>query len=316
MAEELLARGPGRFHRGNLHCHSSASDGALSARELVAAYRDAGYDFVVVTDHFEQRYGWPVTDTRALRDERCTTLVGAELSATADWSDPGCFWVAAIGLPPGFEPPPPGDHGEALERAAAAGAFLCLLHPGLNGLQPEAATALHRFELLHAVELYTHQSSIYRPDTAIAVPFADALLAGGRRLGLVAADDAHFRDGPDAFGAWVEVHAPGNAPEQLLAALKAGSYYATQGPALTSLARGGDQLRVACSPCARILLTGPSERWRRWRWRLAGGRADGGGTVAPLTEAVFDLAPFAGGFCRVTIVDGAGRRAWSNPIWL
>jgi predicted metal-dependent phosphoesterase TrpH len=46
----------GRFFRGNLHCHSSRSDGLLGPEELVAAYRDAGYDFLCLSDHFEEEY--------------------------------------------------------------------------------------------------------------------------------------------------------------------------------------------------------------------------------------------------------------------
>lgn len=305
---DLLTPGPGRFFRGNLHCHSDRSDGALTPAELVRAYREAGYDFVAITDHFEERFGWPVTDTRALRSEDFTTLVGAELSS-GDWSHPSACWVAAIGLPPDFAPPRGGDHTEAIARAAAGGAFLCLLHPGLNGLRPQDAAALPALAAVHAVEVYTHQSWIYRPDTALAAPFVDALLADGRHLGIVAGDDAHFRDGPDAFGAWVELHARGREPDTLLAALKAGTYYATQGPAIDALALDGDELRVACSPCARILLTGPSRLWRRWRWRLA--EPDG----AALTEATFAISDFRGSFCRVTVVDADGRRAWSNPVW-
>ncbi len=305
---ELLARGPGRFYRGNLHCHSDRSDGALPPAEVVRVYREAGYDFVAITDHFEERFGWPVTDTRPLRGEDFTTLVGAELSA-ADWSDPSAYWVAAVGLPPDFGPPPAGRHAEAIARAAACGAFVCLLHPGLNGLRARDADRLPAFDAVEAVEVYTHQSWIYRPDTAIAAPFLDALLERGRRLGAVAGDDAHFRDGPDAFGAWVEVFARALDPDALLEALKAGTYYATQGPRIGSLALDGDDLHVACSPCARILLTGPRSLWRRWRWRLA---APDGPT---LTEARFSISDFRGGFCRVTVVDADGRRAWSNPVW-
>lgn len=306
---ELLARGPGRFFRGNLHCHSTCSDGALTPAELARAYRAAGYDFLAITDHFEERFGWPVTDTRALRDTGFTTLLGAELSS-GDWSDPHAYWVAAVGLPADFAPPRGGDHAEAIERAAASGAFVSLLHPGLNGLRPEVAAGLPAFGAVHAVELYTHQSWIYRPDTAIAAPFLDALLEDGRRLAAVAGDDAHFRDGPDAFGAWVEVFVRERDPDALLEALKAGTYYSTQGPRIERLALEGETLRVACSPCARILLTGPSGLWRRWRWRLA----EPGGS--PLTGAEFDLANFRGSFCRVTVVDDDGRRAWSNPVWV
>ena len=42
---------PGRWFRGNTHSHSTESDGGLSIRDRFAAYRDAGYDFLVLTDH-------------------------------------------------------------------------------------------------------------------------------------------------------------------------------------------------------------------------------------------------------------------------
>jgi predicted metal-dependent phosphoesterase TrpH len=86
VAQDLLKDGEGRFFRGNLHCHSNRSDGLLKPEDVAAAYSDAGYDFIVLSDHFEAEYGWRVTDTRSLRDEGFTTIVGAELS-TASWTE-------------------------------------------------------------------------------------------------------------------------------------------------------------------------------------------------------------------------------------
>jgi hypothetical protein len=67
MARDLLHSGDGRFWRGNLHCHSDRSDGMWAPERVAAAYREAGYDFIALSDHFEERYGWRVTDTRDLR---------------------------------------------------------------------------------------------------------------------------------------------------------------------------------------------------------------------------------------------------------
>jgi len=72
---------PGRFYKGNLHTHTTESDGALPPAEVARIYREAGYDFLAVTDHFLERYGFPVTDTRPFRGEGFTTLLGAELHA-------------------------------------------------------------------------------------------------------------------------------------------------------------------------------------------------------------------------------------------
>ena len=86
MAQDLLKGGEGRFFRGNLHRHSNRSDGLVEPEDVAAAYRDAEYDFICLSDHFEAEYGWQVTDTRHLRDKRFTTIVGAELSS-APWTE-------------------------------------------------------------------------------------------------------------------------------------------------------------------------------------------------------------------------------------
>jgi predicted metal-dependent phosphoesterase TrpH len=72
---------PGRFYRGNLHTHSTRSDGALPPEAVVEAYQRQGYDFIALTDHFLDSFGFPITDTRALRAADFTTLIGAELHA-------------------------------------------------------------------------------------------------------------------------------------------------------------------------------------------------------------------------------------------
>ena len=74
---------PGRFWRGNLHAHSSLSDGALNPVDVVEAYKRAGYDFLQVSDHFLGRFDWPIADTRKLRCNTFTTLIGAEIHAMA-----------------------------------------------------------------------------------------------------------------------------------------------------------------------------------------------------------------------------------------
>ena len=206
------AFGPGRWFRGNLHTHSDRSDGVAPPEQVVAEYRAAGYDFLVLTDHYEERWGWTVTDTTPARDDGFTTLLGAELSS-ADWDDEDVFWVNAIGLPADFAAP----HAEAIARAAEAGAYNVLLHPGLTNLLDFDALPL---DDLHAVETYNVNAALSWPDQAEGRYAVDALLARGRRLHVTAGDDAHWHQPWDRFGAWVEVRAQELRPDALLAALR------------------------------------------------------------------------------------------------
>ena len=54
----------GRFWRGNLHTHSTRSDGGLPPEAVADFYTGAGYDFLALTDHFWESYDYPITDTR------------------------------------------------------------------------------------------------------------------------------------------------------------------------------------------------------------------------------------------------------------
>jgi len=289
---------PGRFWRGNLHGHSSASDGRKTPAEACQAYIDAGYDFTCLSDHFREIYSYPITDTRPFRTDGFTTLIGAELHGPA--TSRGVDWhVLAVGLPLDFAPPAEGETGPALSRRAAdAGAFVAIAHPHWYQLQPQDGADL---DAAHAVEVYNHTSAVHcdRGDGAV---FLDAMLSEGRRLMAVAVDDSHWKNG-DAFGGWVMVKADENTPEALLAALHAGRFYASQGPEFHDIAREGDEIVIRSSPVEAIMLVGPVSQSSRQHGRN-------------LTRARLDLSPFAGTWCRAVLVDAMGRRAWSNPLWL
>ena len=103
MSPLSLFSEPSRFWRGNLHTHSTLSDGALEPPQVIEAYRNAGYDFLSLTDHFIGHYHWPVADTGALRTDKFTTIIGAELHAPA--TAVGELWhILANGLPLDFAP--------------------------------------------------------------------------------------------------------------------------------------------------------------------------------------------------------------------
>ncbi len=131
-----------------------------------------------------------------------------------------------------------------------------------------------------------------------------ALLAEDRRAGAYAADDAHLRAGaPDAFGGWVEVRSEALEAGAILAALKAGHYYSSQGPEIHAVEVGEGSVAVRCSPARGVLLAGRG---------TARARALG----EDIVECELPLAAFAGSYFGVTVMDAAGRRAWTNPVWL
>ena len=52
----------GRWFRGNLHMHTTDSDGRLDPVSAREEYRKAGYDFIAVTDHWHMSENVPSKD--------------------------------------------------------------------------------------------------------------------------------------------------------------------------------------------------------------------------------------------------------------
>ena len=296
----------GKFHRGNLHTHSTNSDGVLSPEEVCRRYQAEGYDFISLTDHFVGLFDYPITDTTAFHNERFTTIPGAELHTGT--MENGHLWhIVAAGLPHDFTPPNAphfrpvkGSESAAsiAQRARDAGAFVAIAHPHWSGMSEADARTI---TAAHAVEIYNH-GCIVDNDRGEGFMTLEHLLNGGRKLNMIATDDAHFNT-PDFFGGWVMVKATKNCPEALLAALKAGEYYSSTGPQINDIRVVGDGVEVDCSSAATIIVQGQGPSMATLHGQSM--------TTAQLSLDRLADSPWV----RVTVIDRAGKRAWSNPIW-
>lgn len=296
---------PGRFWRGNLHTHSNLSDGALEPGQVVDAYKNAGYDFMQLSEHFIDHFNYPIADTRNFRSNTFTTLIGAELHAPE--TAVGELWhIVAAGLPLDFPRNLEGETGaKVAARAREAGAFIGIAHPAWSQLTMEDGRAIAS---AHAVEIYNHGCAVEN-DRGDGWYLLDQMLTEGSRLSAFATDDAHFKT-PDHFGGWVHVKAESLDPDALLQSLKAGLYYSSMGPQIHGIEIEGKEIAIATSPVDTItVICGNS------RSAVRSGKA--------IIDASFDLKRLEQGWLmrrkspwfRVVAIDHAGKRAWSNPIW-
>jgi len=290
---------PGRFLRGGLHTHTNRSDGRESPQYVVSAYQSAGYDFLALTDHFLARYDFPITAPEPLSTDNFTVLAGAELHAPrTEFSD---LWhIVGVGLPTDFAPPAADEDGPALaRRARAAGAFVGIAHPGAMSLSLDDAEKL--VGIADAVEIYNHGNEIARGKGSGAY-LLDGLMDRGHRLLAYACDDAH--DTIYGHGAgWIELKARSNSATDILAALKAGHFYSTQGPRIDDIILTADTIEVRCSPASAIMAVGK-------------GSKISGKSGRSITRAQFPIGALAESpWLRISVIDANGRSAWSNPIW-
>ncbi|MFV2001891.1 MAG: hypothetical protein ACC619_02815 [Paracoccaceae bacterium] len=185
------------------------------------------------------------------------------------------------------------------QRARDAGAFVAIAHPHWSGMSDADARTI---TAAHAVEIYNH-GCVVDNDRGEGFVTLERLLNEGRKLNLIATDDAHFNT-PDHFGGWVMVKARESSPEALLAALKAGAFYSSTGPQINDIRFTEDGIEVDCSAVVTIIVQGKGTQMAT----LHG---------ATMTSGQLSLERLATSpWLRVTVIDRAGKRAWSNPIWL
>jgi len=154
----------------------------------------------------------------------------------------------------------------------------------------------------HAVEVYNH-GCVIDNDRGEGFMTLEYLLNEGRHLTLTAADDAHFRT-PDHFGGWVMVKAAENTPDALLEALKAGRFFSSLGPEIHDIRVTERAVEIDCSSVVTMIVQGQGSA----TVTLHGNTM----TTGSLSRHRVANSPWI----RITIIDRAGKRAWSNPIWV
>ena len=281
-----------RYYKGNTHAHTTRSDGTRTPEEVMRAFRDAGYDFLVISDHWKLGRG---------RDfEGMLVLPGAEY----DFNFPeqvlhivGVFpdEAAAQGLHRGMEYP------ELIDAINHVGGAAILCHPAWSLNTPEF---LRTVQGVCAAEVYNSISGTpWNAPRADSSGVLDLLAAGGRCIPQLAADDSHFYIGEQCMS-FTMLQADELTPEGVIAALKRGSFYASQGPQFIEAELTERELIVRTTPVSRCTFIS-NLVWVDGRCRMGEG----------MEENVYQLQP-GETFIRCEIEDNWGRRAWLSPVRL
>ena len=291
------------LYRGNLHGHSTHSDGFKSPKEVIEIYKNLGYDFTCLSDHLWDDSSFAATtlcDVKADEDASFITIPSAELHCLGKSFDNDGLWhLVANGLPVDFKPADKEETApQLIERAQKAGAFVTIAHPEWYALTSEEAMMVSAAD---AVEVYNHACFLEAARSS-GIACADYLLQSGKNVHLTASDDSHFRL-DDAGGGWVMVAAETLSETAIISALKQGAFYASSGPSITAIELQDSQLEIQSSAARSVIISGAG-----YEARNQNGHS--------LTKACFDLSDFKSPWFRVTVTDAANRHAWSNRYWV
>ena len=280
-----------KWYKGNLHTHSTNSDGRLSPEEVIGLYREEGYDFLALTDH------WFMGEER--QEENFLLLSGAEYDVGNNVRD-GIYHVVGIGMQkePKLEKGPELQEKQAqlmIDRIHEAGGIAILAHPAWS---MNRASEVRLLKDLDGCEIYNTTSGVpwnCRPYSGIIL---DELAAQGYVLPCMAADDAHHYTG-DETKSYLMVQADELSRDAILEAIAQGRFYASQGPRFW-IEKKDNSLIVHSTPVKEIVFFTDAV------W------SDDRATVGEcVEEAVYEIQPHET-FVRVELKDAVGNRAWSN----
>lgn len=307
---EALRRGPA-WYRGDLHTHTVHSDGKLTVTELVQAAREAGLDFIAITDHNNTAH-----QADGVQDEALLTIVGEEVTTPGGHAN---VW----GLGPGdfvdFRALPGDGLIEGLVRGVAnRGAVFSINHPFADCVQCSWDHPVP--EGMAGIEIWNGWEGPQEP----AIALWDRLLRSGRRLTGIGSSDFHRRPSPLGRGS-VRVWAPELSTPAILKAIREGRVIVmgdgTTPPPLVTVRAGGrtatvgDTLHVRSGEALAVEVQGAS--WARGRADVVWTGEKVGSVVLGRDLARFEYQPPRDGYMRVEVRGPDGTAvALTNPIFV
>ena len=236
----------GRWLRGNLHSHTTRSDGQSTPQQLIDHYAGRGYDFLAVTDHdiytgAKEHRGW---DRR-----RMVLLPGNEVTANGPH-------IVHVG--PGGYVKPDRLRQNAINRIASGSGLAIIAHPNwTDDFDGTPIAKMTEWIGYHGVEVFN--GVIGRlPGSRYASNKWDVLLSQGRRIWGFANDDTHADI--DVACGWNVVYARRRSAAAILEALALGRFYPSTGVVIRRVGVRGMRIRIETENAVRIVAVGDAGR--------------------------------------------------------
>lgn len=297
-----------QWYKGNIHTHTTESDGDSSPDTVVRWYRRHQYDFLVLSDHNHVTLLDYSSGKR--RFKKPLMIPGEEVSLRL-YNREKAVHLGAIGISQMVEPVDATEIVPTLQAninaILAAGGIACINHPNFNwAFDHREIRQVTGAALLEVFNGHPAVNACGAPGKFSYEEIWDGVLSAGRPIFGVATDDAHnFTDFiPQVSNpgrGWVVVQAEEPSADAIVAALSSGMFYASTGVVLRQLEVSGGRISLAVEPHRDFIYTtsfiGP-----------------GGRLLAQVvgTEANY-LIRGDEGYVRATVLSSRGSRAWTQP---
>ena len=299
-----------KWYKGNIHAHTTMSDGDAPPEKVVRWYRRHAYDFLVLSDHNHLTlldYG-----SNRPRRRRPLMIPGEELSVNLHGGAIAVH-VNGIGISRMVEPI---DADEVVPTIQAnvnailqAGGIASINHPNYAwSFDHEAIKQVSGASLLEVFNGHPSSNVHGAPCKFTYEQIWDGVLSSGRAIFGVATDDSHnfydfAHDMSNPGRGWLMVRAPELTRESIVEAMASGEFYATTGVALSEIQVSEEGIE----------LTIEQEREYLYTSRFTG---PDGALLAESTglQAAYQVRGDEG-YVRATVHSSSGPKAWTQPVF-
>ena len=291
----------GSWLRGNLHTHTTNSDGTHDMQNVINTYANLGYDFLSISDH---DIFTGLTEYEKIDNKGLVLIPGNEISKDG----PHLLHVDGDRL---IEPHV--NRQLVFDEVKATQGFVVVAHPNL--------TPNFNFCSIEVLEQWTDYAGLEIFNTIVrrlaGSPYATnkwyMLLSQGRRLWGFANDDAHFwreenrQPGSSDTGVgWNVVYADSSTPEDIVTSLQNGRFYCSTGVVIKTIKVEGLEIIIECENASRIV--GITRNGQRVAL------SDNGSIKVDVSKD--ENWPPMSGYLRFECWGEGEKNAWTQPFFL
>lgn len=315
------------WYKGNLHSHTTVSDGMLTPEEAANYYKDNGYHFLCFSEH--ERF----TDYREQFNtknfiiipgvERSVILYSKEnvnkrykvhhlhgiLGTTTmqdnateklynhmQYIEPKMFFGEWDGA---------NAAQELADELIRHGCVVTYNHPIWSRVNEEEFIYT---EGISALEIFNY-NTVQESSTGYDITYWDRMLRMGKKINCFASDDNH-NEGlfEDSFGGWICVQAPDLTHDSIVQNFIDGNYYSSSGPEIYDWGIKDGKAWIKTSKVEHISFI--CGNYINDGIKIIGEKHKNSLSYAEYTLKGHET------YIRVEAVDKYGKTAWTNPIYL
>ena len=301
-----------KWYKGNIHTHTTESDGDAEPEKVVRWYRRHGYDFLVLSDHNHLtvlNYG-----SGRRRFRRPLMIPGEELTLNIlDGTVP--IHINGIGISRLVEPIDAGGVVPTIQANVdailQAGGIASINHPNYKwAFDHESIKKVTGASLVEIFNGVPWSNPDGGPGKYSYEQIWDSVLTAGRVIFGAATDDSHNYSDFDPVNmanpgrGWVVARAQEFTAKAIVEALASGEFYASTGVTIAELEVSPDSIELEIE----------QDRENVYTTTFTG---RGGITVAEEAglEARYRTRGDEG-YVRATVRSSSGSKAWTQPLFL